>query len=458
MQSVATFAFMYFALLAPIVTFGGLLEEATHQRMAAMENLFGGAICGIVYHLFSGQPLTVIGSTGPVLVFETIVFDMCTSLGLSYLSVRLWINLWTALILMIMVATDASSLVSYITRFTEESFATLIAVIFIYEAILKLWNIRNFLEVTTFNAGSGDSWCACNAPSTATSDDDYSWVPKIARKRGWSLTNASFVNRSADGSITGLNYNKMSLTQCIPMHGNLDGNACYPLYDVFLMSLMLMLGTFFLAMTLKGMRNSCYFPSKVRQVFSDFAVMIAIVVMVGVDLLMGINTPKLNVPSTFRPTWEGRGWIIPLFDGNPWWSILLAFFPALLACILIFMDQQITAVIVNRKENKLKKGCGYHLDLFVLAILIAIVGILGLPIYVAATVLSINHVNSLRVESESRAPGEVAQFVGVREQRVTGTITFLLIGLSVLMTRVLSYIPMPVLYGVFMYMGISALS
>jgi hypothetical protein len=33
MQCVATICFMYFALLAPIVTFGGLLEEATHQRM-----------------------------------------------------------------------------------------------------------------------------------------------------------------------------------------------------------------------------------------------------------------------------------------------------------------------------------------------------------------------------------------------------------------------------------------
>ena len=28
--------------------------------------------------------------------------------------------------------------------------------------------------------------------------------------------------------------------------------------------------------------------------------------------------------------------------------------PALLGTILIFMDQQITSVIVNRKENKLK--------------------------------------------------------------------------------------------------------
>jgi len=72
-------------------------------------------------------------------------------------------------------------------------------------------------------------------------------------------------------------------------------------------------------------------------------------------------------------------------------------------------------------------------------------------------VLSINHVNSLKMESESRAPGEVATFIGVREQRVTGILTFLLIGLSINMTKILSHIPMPVLYGVFLYMGIAAL-
>ena len=40
----------------------------------------------------------------------------------------------------------------------------------------------------------------------------------------------------------------------------------------------------------------------------------------------------------------------------------------MMGTILIFMDQQITAVIVNRRENKLVKGVGYHLDLFVCAI------------------------------------------------------------------------------------------
>uniref|UniRef100_A0A914CD87 Bicarbonate transporter-like transmembrane domain-containing protein n=1 Tax=Acrobeloides nanus TaxID=290746 RepID=A0A914CD87_9BILA len=48
--------------------------------------------------------------------------------------------------------------------------------------------------------------------------------------------------------------------------------------------------------------------------------------------------------------------------------------------------------------------------------------------------------------------------MGVREQRVTGIITFSLIGLSIFMTNILKHIPASVLYGVFLYMGVSTLS
>ena len=58
------------------------------------------------------------------------------------------------------------------------------------------------------------------------------------------------------------------------------------------------------------------------------------------------------------------------------------------------------------KEHKLEKGCGYHLDLFIVAVLIVVCSIFGLPWFVAATVLSINHVRSLTRESETAAPGE----------------------------------------------------
>lgn len=61
-----------------------------------------------------------------------------------------------------------------------------------------------------------------------------------------------------------------------------------------------------------------------------------------------------------------------------------------------------------------QKGKGYHLDLFIVACLIIICSFLGLPFFVAATVLSITHVMSLKKESKCAAPGETPKFLGVR--------------------------------------------
>lgn len=50
---------------------------------------------------------------------------------------------------------------SYITRFTEESFATLIAIIFIYEAFMKLKNILGGLNVIQFPPTAAQIACHC---------------------------------------------------------------------------------------------------------------------------------------------------------------------------------------------------------------------------------------------------------------------------------------------------------
>lgn len=130
-QCIASWIFLYFACLSPIITFGGLLSEATGRNMAAMESLVSGFVCGVIYGFFSGQPLSILGSTGPVLVFETIVYDFCLTMQWDYMSFRFWIGTWIAVILLFLVAIDASAWVCYITRFTEENFATLVALIFI---------------------------------------------------------------------------------------------------------------------------------------------------------------------------------------------------------------------------------------------------------------------------------------------------------------------------------------
>ncbi|XP_034466421.1 sodium bicarbonate cotransporter 3-like isoform X1 [Hippoglossus hippoglossus] len=444
LQCLASVLFLYCACMSPVITFGGLLGEATKGNISAIESLFGASLTGMAYSLFAGQPLTILGSTGPVLVFEKILFKFCSDYGLSYLSLRTSIGLWTAFLCLLLVATDASSLVCYITRFTEEAFAALICIIFIYEALEKLFHLADVFPINMNIQLDNLSLytCRCSLPVNASADVQQVWSSK-------NLTSEN------------IQWDQLSVKDCLGLHGDFVGSGCSQdrpyVPDVLFWSIILFFTTFLLSSFLKQFKTERYFPTKVRSTISDFAVFLTIMIMVLVDYLVGIPSPKLNVPDRFEPTSNTRGWLISPLGPNPWWTLLAAAVPALLCTILIFMDQQITAVIVNRKENKLKKGCGYHLDLMVVAVMLGVCSIMGLPWFVAATVLSISHVNSLKLESECAAPGEQPKFLGIREQRVTGFMIFALMGCSVFMTSALKFIPMPVLYGVFLYMGVSSL-
>uniref|UniRef100_A0A8C9XF57 Anion exchange protein n=1 Tax=Sander lucioperca TaxID=283035 RepID=A0A8C9XF57_SANLU len=433
LQCLASVLFLYCACMSPVITFGGLLGEATKGNISAIESLFGASLTGVAYSLFAGQPLTILGST----------VRFC-DYGLSYLSLRTSIGLWTAFLCLLLVATDASSLVCYITRFTEEAFASLICIIFIYEALEKLVQLGELYPINMHSALDNLTFytCQCSAPANASAEVLQTWSQK-------NVTSES------------IEWGELTVKDCVDLHGEFVGSACSHegpyVPDVLFWSVILFFTTFFLSSFLKQFKTKRYFPTKVRSSISDFAVFLTIMIMVLVDYLVGIPSPKLNVPDRFEPTSSTRGWLISPLGPNPWWTLLAAAVPALLCTILIFMDQQITAVIVNRKENKLKKGCGYHLDLLVVAVMLGVCSIMGLPWFVAATVLSISHVNSLKLESECAAPGEQPKFLGIREQRVTGFMIFVLMGCSVFMTSVLKFIPMPVLYGVFLYMGVSSL-
>ncbi|XP_023127744.1 sodium bicarbonate cotransporter 3-like isoform X6 [Amphiprion ocellaris] len=444
LQCLASILFLYCACMSPVITFGGLLGEATKGNISAIESLFGASLTGVAYSLCAGQPLTILGSTGPVLVFEKILFKFCNDYSLSYLSLRTSIGLWTAFLCLVLVATDASSLVCYITRFTEEAFAALICIIFIYEALEKLFHLGEYYPVNMHNSLDNLTMYSCQCSSPANASDE------LIQK--WNQTGFS------PDSIP---WSSLNVSMCKLLHGEFVGPACGHhgpyIPDVLFWSIILFFTTFFLSSFLKQFKTERYFPTKVRSTISDFAVFITIMIMVLVDYLMGIPSPKLNVPDRFEPTSKNRGWLMDPLGDNPGWTLLVAALPALLCTILIFMDQQITAVIINRKEHKLKKGCGYHLDLLVVAVMLGVCSIMGLPWFVAATVLSISHVNSLKVESGCSAPGEQPKFLGIREQRVTGFMIFVLMGCSVFMTSVLKFIPMPVLYGVFLYMGVSSL-
>ncbi|XP_008588222.1 PREDICTED: electrogenic sodium bicarbonate cotransporter 4 [Galeopterus variegatus] len=450
-QSISAILFIYLGCITNAITFGGLLGDATDNYQGVMESFLGTAMAGSLFCLFSGQPLIILSSTGPILIFEKLLFDFSKGNGLDYMEFRLWIGLHSAVQCLILVATDASFIIKYITRFTEEGFSTLISFIFIYDAIKKMIGAFKYYPINMdFKPDSITTYkCECVAPDTVNTTVINASVPLAPN------ANASLYNPL---NLTALDWSLLSKKECLSYGGRLLGNSCQFVPDLALMSFILFFGTYSMTLTLKKFKSSRYFPTKVRALVADFSIVFSILLFCGIDACFGLETPKLHVPSVIKPTRPDRGWFVAPFGKNPWWVYPASILPALLVTILIFMDQQITAVIVNRKENKLRKSAGYHLDLFWVGILMALCSFMGLPWYVAATVISIAHIDSLKMETETSAPGEQPQFLGVREQRVTGIIVFILTGISVFLAPILKYIPMPVLYGVFLYMGVASLN
>ncbi|XP_063333881.1 electrogenic sodium bicarbonate cotransporter 4 isoform X9 [Pelmatolapia mariae] len=447
-QSISAVLFIYLGCITNAITFGGLLGDATDNYQGVMESFLGTALAGSVFCLFGGQPLIILSSTGPILIFEKLLYEFSKNNDVDYMELRLWIGLHSCLQCFLLVFSDASYIIKYMTRFTEEGFSSLISFIFISDAIKKMVGAFKYYPI---NRGFKPDYitaykCECIAPDQA---------PALGLNASAPLADD---NMTLLFNLTDLDWSQLSKKECVKYGGMLVGNSCKYVPDLALMSFILFFGTYSMTVSLKKFKFSRYFPTKLRKLISDFAIFMSIMSFVGLDMLMGLDTPKLIVPTEFKPTRSDRGWLVMPFGKNPWWWCVASFVPALLVTILIFMDQQISAVIVNRKENKLKKGCGYHLDLFWVGVLMAVCSFMGMPWYVAATVISIAHIDSLKMESESSAPGEQPQFLGVREQRLTGTLVFVLTGLSVFLAPILQYIPMPVLYGVFLYMGVASLS
>ncbi len=374
--------FLFFACLAPAIIFGGLMGEITGGQIGAVEMIVASAGCGIVYALFAGQPLIILGGTGPMLIFTGILYRYCLEHGIAFLPVYTWVGIWTALLLLVMSLTDASCLMRYFTRFTDEIFAALISLIFITEAV------RNLVAI----------------------------------------------------------YHKVQENESIG-------------YDVANLSLLLALGTFYVAMSLSRFRHSHLLLPTVREFLADFGPTIAIVSMAGIAFCARDVTPlePLPAPETLGTT-TGRSWWVP-FAEAPAWAIWGTFAPGLLCSVLVFLDQNITARLVNSPDNKLHKGPAYHYDLGVVAVLIGVCSLFGLPWLVAATVRSLNHLRSLAtIEDAVDASGiSHAHILHVRENRLTGLFIHVLMGFSLFLLPLLHYVPLAVLYGLFLYMGVVSL-
>ncbi|XP_073407817.1 anion exchange protein 2 isoform X2 [Dendrobates tinctorius] len=414
-QCMAAVIFIYFAALSPAITFGGLLGEKTGGLIGVSELIIGTCLQGVIFCLLGAQPLLIVGFSGPLLVFEEAFYSFCSANGLEYLVGRVWIGAWLIVIVVATVACEGSFLVRFVSRFTQEIFSILISLIFIYETFYKLFKV--FQEHP--------------------------------------LTNCKNVTDSALINVT--DHRQLNQTETMAPT-KITGQP-----NTALLSLVLMAGTFFIAFFLRKLKNSNFFPGRVRRVIGDFGVPIAILIMVLVDFsITDTYTQKLSVPNGFKVTSpEKRGWVMnPLGSVEPFpvWMMFASVLPAVLVYILIFMETQITTLIISKKERMLVKGSGFHFDLLLIVTMGGICALFGLPWMAATTVRSVTHANALTVMSKAVAPGDKPKIQEVKEQRVTGLLVAILVGLSIVIGDLLRKIPLAVLFGIFLYMGVTSLN
>ena len=68
--------FGFIICIAPAVAFGGLMEEVTGNIIGIRETLLAHGMCGILYSMFAVQPIVIPALTGPVMVFEEVIFEV----------------------------------------------------------------------------------------------------------------------------------------------------------------------------------------------------------------------------------------------------------------------------------------------------------------------------------------------------------------------------------------------
>ncbi|CAB3986153.1 anion exchange 2-like [Paramuricea clavata] len=218
--------------------------------------------------------------------------------------------------------------------------------------------------------------------------------------------------------------------------------------------------TFGIAVGLRLFQDTRYFSPPVRRMLNFFSIPLAVTVMLIVSNFLDVylNTVQVKSGITLSSP-ETRPWLInPNLSGKgklDWGMAVLAAFPAVFVVIVIFIETEIT-VLMCFKETVSRKGSGFHTNLLVVAISIFICSIFGLPWMCLAAVETSNHIDSLRVWTSYNIPGIKSQVEKVRQQRVTLFFIGLATGLFLYQPFHFGHIPIALLSGLTLYMGVVA--
>ncbi|CAE7680124.1 SLC4A9, partial [Symbiodinium necroappetens] len=113
---------LFIAALAPAITFGSRFLDGTNGQFGVMEMIMSTCISGLIFSTFSGQPLSILGATGPFLAYTLVVYDLAIAVDVEFMPFYFWTCMWCSLFTVLVAVFDLCALMKHVTMFSEDIF------------------------------------------------------------------------------------------------------------------------------------------------------------------------------------------------------------------------------------------------------------------------------------------------------------------------------------------------
>ena len=351
--------------------------------------LVGQVLGGLIFSIFAGQPLVVVMTTAPLVLFTKIILDVAEGFEYEFLPFFAMVGIWNSFFLILYAVFNLSFLMKFSSRATEETFGNFISIALTVDAMKHL--------AASFSANYDNEIC-----DVEDRHDDQEEHSELSGPLTSSIIH-NITKRAAAISQEDLVCQK----------------------EVPLLYLILMLGTVWLGLTLFDFVKTPFLSARKRELLSDYSLPVAVIVF-SIIGSAGFWRVKLD-PFLFNGDNISMN-LVP-FEKLDVGAVFFAAILGFSLSILFFMDQNISAAMVNSPENHLKKGNAYHWDLVVVAIINVITSIFGLPFMHAVLPHSPLHVQCLADKETRVSNGYACDVVThVRETRLTNLFSNILIG------------------------------
>ncbi|KAL6942732.1 hypothetical protein ACO0RG_001693 [Hanseniaspora osmophila] len=296
----------YFSTLLPALAFSQDLFNRT-QTYGVNEILLGQGMAGIVFGIM-GYPLTIVGITAPVSIFNYTTYDIFKVTyyekykDMSYLGFMFWVYLWSGIMHFLVAVFNGVTLLRFVSNFPCDIFGFFINVVYIVKGCVLLG--------LTFNKNE-----------TATD--------------------------VADG------FANVTIALCMAVFGTL----------------------------VKSIVHTTFFNHKIRVIISDYSTVLSVIFWSGVihfgNAFSKVSFAKLPITKAFYPTANSQTWLAyyKITTGQ----VFLALPFGIILTILFYFDHNVSSLMAQRTQYKLKKSSTFHFDFFLLGATTIVAGVLGVP-------------------------------------------------------------------------------